>query len=691
MHIRWLLAACLASLCHAQPAATDAPSLASFAPAERAAFIERERSLLAVPTRASLLAFHQMLADEPHVAGTPGDQRTIAEIEAKFREIGAGVEGWQVKVHDFYPLLSTPIAAELLIVSPDALPLELRERGLGDVAAERARGMFAYLGYAATGDVTGEVVYANYGTKADFETLKAQGVDLRGKIILCRFGGNYRGYKVVFAQEAGAAGVIIYNDPADVGFVKGPVYPAGPWASDCCIQRGSLLVTGYQGDPLTPGVEATRDVQRLAISDAPLPKIPAQPIGYGQAAEIIKRMTGREIPADLSKAWTGGLPLAYRLTGGEGLRVRLRIEQQREILRTSNVLALLPGSSTDPIDRERLVILGAHHDAWNDGAADPTCGTITVLEAARAYAELAKSGWRPRRTIVFACWGAEEHGIIGSSEWVEANVDLLNAKGVAYINLDMASMGPKFGAGASPELKAVIADAAGVVPQAREPGKMVIDLWKPVGEAEPPIGDLGGGSDHVGFLMHAGVPSASFGSGGSEGTSYHSAYDTLRWYWKAVGDDYEPALMVTRMTLATSARLADAPIIPFEPGRDLRDFGMHLDSIVKAAHVPANPVGDITPMVQQLRESLAARLARPADTNRDPASENAERLTLSRRFFVQAGLPGRAWFRNWFVANDQYSGYATWTLPAFRRAIENSNPGEFREAAGVYRTLIDRQ
>lgn len=631
-----------------------------------------------------------MLADEPHVAGTPGDRRTIEEIESKFRELGSGVEGWQVKVHDFYPLLSTPVAAELSIVAPDSFALELRERGLGDAAAERARGPFAYLGYAASGDVTGEIVYANYGTKADFETLKAQGVDVRGKIILCRFGGNYRGYKVVFAQEAGAAGVIIYNDPADVGFTKGAVYPAGPWASDCCIQRGSLLVTGYQGDPLTPGVEATRDARRMSVDDAPLPKIPAQPIGYGQAAEIIKRMSGRELPSDLAEAWTGGLPHPYRLTGGEGLRVRLKIEQRREILKTSNILAVLPGSSNDPIDRERLVILGAHHDAWNDGAADPTCGTITVLEAARAYAELAKSGWRPRRTIVFACWGAEEHGIIGSSEWVEANVGVLGAKGVAYINLDMASMGPKFGAGASPELKSVIADAAAVVPQAREPGKTVIDVWRPVGETEPPIGDLGGGSDHVGFLMHAGVPSASFGSGGSEGTSYHSAYDTLRWYWKAVGDDYEPALMVTRMTIATAARLADAPVIPYEPGRDLKDFGKHLDSIAKAAQSQASQFGDALTEIQGLRQSISRRLAQSPAVSQDVAIENEIRMRSSRRFFVEEGLPGRPWFRNWFVANDQNSGYATWTLPAFRRAIENSSAQEFREAATRYRMLIEQ-
>lgn len=661
------------------------PSLASYTAQSRAVFIEREQALLAVPTRDSLLAYHQMLADEPHIAGTPGDQRTIAEIDAAFRKMGEGIDGWNVNVHEFYPLLSMPISAELSIIAPESVPLEIREKGLGDPAAEIARGQFAYLGYAATGDVTGEVVYANYGTKADFEKLKALGVELKDKIALCRFGGNFRGYKVKFAQEAGAAGVIIFNDPSDVGFTKGAVYPQGPWASDCCIQRGSILVSDFQGDPLTPGFEATKDAKRIDIAKAQLPRIPAQPIGYGAAAEIVKRMTGRELPDDIVKSWTGGLPLAYRIEGGPGLKVRLKVEQRREVLKTANVLATLRGSSNDPADRDRLVIIGAHHDAWNNGAADPTCGTITVLETAKAFAELARKGWRPQRTVIFACWGAEEAGIIGSTEWVEANKAILESRGVAYINLDMASMGPKFGAAASPELKAVISDVAAVVPQAREPSKRVLDAWRSADQVEPPIGDLGGGSDHVGFLMHTGVPSAGFGSGGSEGNSYHSAYDTLRWYWKAVGDDYEPALMVTRMTIATTARLADAPVIPFDPDRALRDFGGYLDSVAKSTDSLDGAAAELA----RLRDALPA--AQKSAIQSDKAAENTRILMLSRRFMRAEGIPGRPWFKNWFVSNDEDSGYATWTLPALRRAVEAKDPRAFHEAVEVYLQILRRE
>lgn len=730
--LRWCssISLALAAVAAAQPAPSPAPPTAATSATlrcwplkERPAYLAYERDLLAVPSRESLLANHQKLAAEPHIAGTPGDARVIETLARTFREIGEGVEGWTVEVDEFYAYLPRPLAAELEIVAPDRRTLELRERPLtADPAADAAIGAFAWLGYSGSGETTGEVVYANYGTKADFETLKKLGVDLRGRIVLCRYGGNYRGYKVKFAEEAGAAGVLIFTDPADAGVNKGPVYPLGGWANDCCIQRGSLLALGYGGDPLTPGWAATKEARRLDPSEVDLPKIPAQPIGYGAAAEILSRMKGRPLPEDL-KAWAGGVSTQYRLEGGPELRVRLKVEQAREVVRSANVVATLRGRGEDA---ERKVVLGCHHDAWNNGAADPTCGTIAVLESARAFALLARRGERPNRTVVFAAWGGEEMGLIGSSEYVEKHRADLVANGVAYLNLDMASMGPNFGAAASPELKAVIADVARVVPQARDASRTVFDAWtapKNPGEPaapEPGIGVLGGGSDHVGFLMHAGVPSASLACGGSAGSSYHSAYDTLPWYWKVVGDDYEPALMITRMAAGVAARLASAPLIPEDAPRAGRDFVTHAETLSKAARDAGLNSAGLDALLAHRREALLApnrgldglknwfdvvgalhktvgRLAGgPADpsdavrsTREAVRDANDAVLRTSRLWLRDSGVPGRPWFHNAFVATDESSGYADWVLPWLRRAVETRDQKAFDEAVAVYDRILD--
>lgn len=694
-----------------------APTLACWPEPERGAYMAYEQSLFSTPTRDSLLRAHQLLASEPHIAGTPGDERVIRAIEAEFKEIGRGVEGWTVEVDEFWAYLPSPVAAELEIVSPEAKPLELRERPVAsDPAADAATGAFAWLGYSGSGEATGEIVYANYGTKQDFAKLKELGVDLKGKIVLCRYGGNYRGFKVKFAEAAGAAGVLIYTDPADAGFTKGDVYPAGGWANDCCIQRGSLLAMKYQGDPLTPGVPATKDAKRLDPAEVGLPTIPAQPIGYGAATEILSRMTGEPLPESL-KAWIGGAKAVYRLTGGPGLKVRLKVEQKREIVRSASITATLRGAGPDQAEIDRKVIIGCHHDAWNNGAADPTCGTITMLESARAFAEQARAGKRPRRTVVFAAWGAEEMGLIGSTEYVEKRRADLFRSGVGYLNLDMASMGVRFGASSSPELKTLIADVARVVPQARDESKSVFDEWfarSPAtslgdGPGEPAIGDVGGGSDHVPFLMHAGVPSASLSCYGSQGNSYHSAYDTLPWYWKTVGDDYQPALMITRMATGVASRLAESPIIPYCSTRAIAEAAGHLRTLkplAVAAGLNTSPGYDqlttetagaieimrafMDPWRPTPFDRLAARSAgNRAAADRALAELNAQLLTFSRIWIRDAGIPGRAWFKNWYVATDADSGYDNWILPGFRKAIDEKDQAAFDAAVTVYAEILN--
>ncbi|MCC6677302.1 MAG: M20/M25/M40 family metallo-hydrolase [Phycisphaerales bacterium] len=677
--------------------------LAYWPPAARAEYADLESRAMAIPSREQFLKWHQLLASEPHIAGTVGDERTIARLMEAFRGMGLEVEQ-----HDIWPLLAKPISASLEVVEPDKVEISLKESPVaGDPFSGAADLTFGWNAYGATGDVTAGIVYANYGTKQDFEQLKKLGVDCTGKIVLARYGGNYRGLKVRFAQAAGAAGIIIFTDPGDSGYMKGLVYPEGGFANDCCIQRGSVTFMDQPGDPLTVGSEATKDGPRATPDEVELPRIPVQPVGWGAAKEIMSRMTGPAVP----EGWQGGLPFTYRLEGGPALKVRLAVKQERAITKTSNVIARLPGREHP----EQMVIIGAHHDAWNCGASDPLAGTICVLEAARAFSELAKTGWRPARTIVFAAWGAEEFGIIGSTEWVEGHRQALIDGGIAYLNLDMAAMGPDFGASASPSLRRLISEVARAVPQARASDQTsVFEAWNkrspgPTGSPWPDFGSMGGGSDHVAFNCHALVASVAFGAGGSKGWSYHSAYDTLPWYWKVVGDDYEPCLMLSRMGLGVIGRLASAPMLQLdgaqsaiEMRRELVDLSRRgLDAGVLTA-TPNNALAsELVPLDLAARQlETAAAAARDRMLKRleagpvDPAdlkAYSAMCLLLDRGWSRRSdagalqGLPGREWYVNLFASTDPDSGYGAWILPGLRGAIER------KDARGVQAAIRDYQ
>lgn len=632
---------------------------------------DRREALNELITRESLKAWHMDLAREPHIAGTEGGARVVEKLRTGFEGLGLKTEVW-----DFWPLLAEPVAAELEIIEPERVSLDLTEKPVKGDPASAGHG-FGWNAYSGSGEVAAGVVYANYGTKADFEKLASLGVDVKGKVVLARYGANFRGYKAKFAEAAGAAGLIIYTDPADSGYMKGLVYPEGGFANDCCIQRGSIITLPWQGDPLTPGKPATKDAERLDIDAVELPRIPVQPASYAAAKEILSRMKGSPV----SEGWQGGLPFTYRVDGGDALKVRLKVEQKRAVKKASNVIARIEGS-TYP---EQMVIVGCHHDAWNNGAADPLAGTIALMECAKAFAALEKQGDRPLRTILFATWDAEEFGIIGSSEWVEANRDDLTKNGVAYINLDMASMGLDFGSSASPSLRQVIADAAGSVPQPGQADTTVLDAWRkrdvsPSGL--PTFGDLGGGSDHVGFLCHAGVPSCSMGGSGSKGNSYHSAYDTLPWYWKTIGTDYESARMVARVTAQTVERLAYSEILPLDPvayGTDVRNKLFAITKAEQSKGLLAPAVDGIAPELARalkLAERVEEAHATIATARSDPvntADINRRLLEADRVWLDDAGLPGRAWFKNLYAAPDEDSGYASWILPGLRAGLSSAD------------------
>lgn len=632
---------------------------------------------------ASLAAIHAEVAGEPHVAGTSADRRQVERLAAFFRGLGLETE-----VHEFRPYLARPVAASLEIVGEEApaggrrgtMALDLRERNLvEDPSTAHPDLTWGWNAYSGSGEVEAEVVYANYGTREDFARLAELGVDCRGKIVLARYGGNFRGYKAKFAEAAGAAGLVIFTDPADSGFTKGPTWPEGGWANETCIQRGSLLTLPQPGDPLTPGVEATESAPRLDPASLALPRIPVQPIGYAAAERILVRMAGREV---VDAAWKGGLPVAYRIEGGPGLRLRLKVEQERFIGSTANVIARLPGA-TRP---DEMVIVGCHHDAWGFGAADPHAGTMVLLESARTFAEAARAGLRPARSIVFAAWGAEEFGIIGSVEWVEGRRERLERDAIAYVNLDMAAMGPNLGLGGSPSLgpAAFAALALATDPFAE---RTVLEGLSRDGKA-PFLGNLGGGSDHVGFWCHAGVPSLTLGAGGAAGVSYHSNYDTVTWYRRNVGEDYRAALLVTRACNAIVASLASGDQRPDDPRALLADASR----LVQAAGGTAKAADfsiDLAPLETALADAIAAAEAWPARPL-PPVRRDADRAAIRAAWLDPDGLPGRPWFRNRYAATDRHSGYGAAMLPDLAEAIEDRDAARARAAIAELAATVER-
>lgn len=645
-------------------------------------------SLQAVPRVESLAKSHAWLAAEPHPAGSPGDARMIQRLAAEMKEMGLEVE-----IEPFFALLPRHRSSSVTVLAGGrTIALPLREKPVpGDSGPAHPDAADAWNAYSGAGDVTGQVVYVNYGSRADFDELRRQGVSLLGKIAIARYGKVYRGDKARLAEEAGAAALLLYTDPDDSGYRRGIPYPEGGWANEHSIERGSVKTLTYPGDPLTPFEPATKDARRLDPKSVAMLRIPVQAMGWGAASEILGRMRGPAVPA----GWQGGLPFAYRVTGGDELRVRVTIDQDRAILETANVIGRVRGA----VMPEQMVVVGCHFDAWTFGAGDPHAGTIVVLEMARSFAEAAKRGVRPDRTVVFAHWGAEEFGIIGSTEWVEAHREDLAKNAVAYINLDMAAMGPEFGASASPLLEAAIVAATAHVPQAGATGSTVQELWLARHGGNSRVGDLGGGSDHLGFYSHLGIPSTGFGAWGSPGVSYHTNYETLAWYHHVVGDDYQPALMLTRIGNALVSDLTSSTFVPLDPRGYAPRLRRHLDAAASAAEgTPAEVrFPTLVARVNALEASAqraGAALEKTAATNgvsvETRRAVDALLIGLERAWIAPEGLPGRPWYRNLYAATDPDSGYGSWTLPLLREAIGRQDAAAEAAAVKAYERVLDR-
>ncbi|MEC7901119.1 MAG: M28 family peptidase, partial [Acidobacteriota bacterium] len=608
-----------------------------------------ETLFLDLPSSDSFREHLRIITARPHPAGS------AAQIEVG-HYLGRVMKaaGFTVREHayDVYlPQLTDDV--EVHIVTPVAMSLSNREPELSE---DRFSGhpelLNGWNAYSGSGDVTGEVVYANFGRREDYEALDEMGVLLEGKVVIARYGGNFRGYKVKFAEERGAAGVIMFNDaPAD------PIdpYPDGPMLNGEIIQRGSVLTLPWTGDPLTPFVPALpvdgdRQVDRLDPEDVPLHTIPVLPVGYNAASEILSRMTGDPAPED----WQGGLELTYRITGGSDMTVRVRVNQPKALTRAVNVVGTLEGTEFP----DEWFILGSHYDPWGFGAVDPNGGTSMLLILAEALGELAEKGCGPRRSIMIAHWDAEEYGIIGSTEWVEEFLPELTSGAIAYINADSAVSGPNFNTSSSPSLKQPILDAIQDVSYAGE-DRSIYEWWADrTDEGLPTMGNLGGGSDHVAFYTHAGIPSASLGSGGRSGI-YHSNYDNFAWYERFGDAEWVFGPMIARADGLLALRFANADLLPYDVTRYAVDTRTHVQTLIDVATQRGVDVNlsrlldatrDLDTAAAALNDARTQRVAAGSLSATEAKRINAAFIGLEKAWLDDRGLQDRPWSRSLYVS-----------------------------------------
>jgi N-acetylated-alpha-linked acidic dipeptidase len=659
----------------AQSPAQNSVQPAVFGYADFTAQSKIEEKFLAVPD-AKLAGQHlKILTSEPHLASTPEDRKTAEYVAQRFRAAGLETE-----IVPYRVLMNQPktvrveaydSSGKLLMSGP------AREHVDGDPYQDDPRVVMPFSGSSGSGDVTAEVVYANYGRLEDFDYLAAQHIDLRGKIVLVRYGANFRGVKVYLAEQRGAVGVLIYSDPRDDGYYKGDAYPIGPWRPETGIQYGSVqYIFKYSGDPETPGVASTLDLPDSArVSPyGNEPHIISIPLSYHDAAPILQALRGPSVPQD----WQGALPFRYHLgqVGGQGsVKVHLVSVQdfQRRII--WDVIGKIKGTEYP----DEWVIVGNHRDAWIYGAVDPSSGTAAMLEAVHGLGALTKQGWRPKRTIVFASWDAEEEGLIGSTEWVEQNAQALE-HAVAYFNTDVAVAGADFSASAVPLLKQFLRELTRSVPSPL--GGTVYQQWriKSAGATHAPpapgeeihVGDLGSGSDFTPFFQHIGVPSTDIGSEGPYGV-YHSVFDNYAWYTENADPKFVYLQEMARVLGLEALRMADADVLPY----DYVAYAAAISSYIDAAKKKAGDAGlsalDFGPAEAAATRFSAAAVR--AHTQQIAAIGDLAKLNLALRqaetgLICEQGLPNRPWYKHTIYAPGEFTGYSAVVIPGVNEAIE---------------------
>ena len=610
------------------------------------------------------------LTERPHVVGSKGNAEVIRYIGQIMDDAGFKVTNYPYDVY----LPNKPGKSLIEIVTPSRDVLNQKEDVIqGDPFSEDPELWKGWNAFSGSGDVTAEVVYANYGRKQDFEQLKELGVEVKGKIVIARYGGNFRGYKAKFAEANGAAGLIIYTDPKDSGFTRGLVYPEGPFYNSSTIQRGSLLTTDFTGDPLTPfepalPLDGKKKIKRLDPKDAQLHTIPVTPIGYGEAQKILGQMKGNPVPS----SWQGGLPFTYRLEGGSSLTVRLKVDQKIDFVRATNVIGMLEGSESP----DEWIILGCHLDSWGFGATDPSSGTAMLLSLSETLGKLKDEGYAPKRSILIGHWDAEEHGVIGSTEWVEQMRDELNAKGVVYMNFDGAVSGKGFGASSAPTLKKLLVEASKDVKYPYT-DQTLYEFWNRNNQDEPPIGNLGGGSDHIAFYMHVGVPSMSGGAGGPN--VYHSNYDSFRFYERFVDPEFQMGSMVEHIAGLMALRMANGDLIPYNLNRYASDLKMHISNAESKINlynkdfdgfnITSKAIQSLEQTSEKLTQKIKSYLAEGDFSKKDLSNLNQQLIGLEKSFISDKGMYFGSWYRSLYASSDPFSGYAAWILPGLEYEI----------------------
>ncbi|HEU4714528.1 MAG TPA: M28 family metallopeptidase [Pyrinomonadaceae bacterium] len=647
-----------------------------------------EERFRAVPTPNSAREHLRILTREPHIAGTKADYDTAIYVRDQLRSYGIPAELKEYDVWLNYP--NAPSIVEL--VTARRQRLNINEPVVpGDPTSSHPNITPLFNGYSASGDVTAPVVYANYGLPNDYDDLKKAGVDVKGKIVIVRYGNSFRGVKAKVAEDQGAIGCIIYSDPADDGYMQGDIYPKGPWRPGASGQRGSVqYLFDYPGDPLTPGRPSIPGVERLKPEEATdLTRIPVQPISYDAAKAILSLLKGPVRP----RGFQGGLPFAYHLGGTSDVKLRLKTDMDYKIRKIWNVVGRIEGND----EKDRWIILGNHRDAWVFGAVDPNSGTSAMLEVGRGLGQLLKDGWKPRRTIIFCSWDAEEYGLIGSTEWAEELATELKEKAVAYLNLDVAVSGPHFGASSVPSLWKLMRAATRDVKDPKT-GKSVYQQWQDRSRegrseadqstSEARIGALGSGSDYTPFLQHLGIPSTDMGFGGDYGV-YHSSYDSFNWMDKFGDPGFVYHVAAAQLWGTLTMRLADADGLSF----DYSDYASQVrDYFAEAVRIAGRR--NLATSFDQRSMNVAvdgfgieaervnkARLEAIRNSDREQLRRINDALIQTERQLIDPqGLRGRAWYKHQIYAPGFYTGYAAQPLTDFRQALDDRNGAVAKES-----------
>jgi N-acetylated-alpha-linked acidic dipeptidase len=664
----------------------------------------------------------QFLSSHPHHVGSPQDKANAEYMASLFKSWG-----YQTEIAEYYVLFPTPKLRLLELLGSKPYKAKLEESTLKEdkTSGQKAEQLPSYNAYSADGDVTAELVFVNRGIPADYEELERMGITVKGKIVIAKYGGSWRGIKPKVATEHGAIGCIIYSDPEDDGYAQGDVYPEGPFRPKDGAQRGSVMdMPVYPGDPLTPGVGATKDAKRLDKKDAvTIMKIPVLPISYEDALPLLQSLGGPVVPA----AWRGGLPITYH-TGPGTAKVHLKLEFNWDIKPLYNVIAKLPGSELP----DEWVIRGNHHDGWVNGAADPLSGMVSELEEARGIAELVKKGYKLKRTLVYCAWDGEEPALLGSTEWAEDQQQELKKKAVFYLNTDGNSRG-FIGAGGSHTLETFFNEVAndvmdpqtGVTIKERKYASAMVAADKAArtklaGNKNIKLSALGAGSDWSGFLQYLGIASMNLGFGGEgQGGEYHSIYDSYDHFIKFKDPGYQYGMALSKTAGRVMMRMANADVLPFDFNsfqKTVADYVTELKTLLDNTRseteqenkmikdklydlakdpkkgfqspkpkdeVPFLNFSSLENAMVQLKnnaEEFQKQSGNGTSLSADKQKELNEILYKAERSLItEKGLPRRSWYKHQVYAPGYYTGYGVKTLPGIREAIEQRNWKEAQE------------